>query len=228
MNLDKNAVVAELTCLPMFHAMDAELIDHLATSVREKYLQKGEILFHRGDKPKGFYLVVKGQLKLAIASPHGQEKIVDVLGAKQCFGEAVMFMDRPYPVLAQALMDTYLLLIPQSEVFDLLQKDMRFARSMLAGLSMRLHALIQDVESYSLRSSAERVIGYLLRNSEPGASGPQNVALATSKNVIASLLNLTPETLSRIFHELTEAGLIKVDGKCIELLDPKKLAYYEK
>jgi hypothetical protein len=35
-----------------------------------------------------------------------------------------------------------------------------FARRMLAGLSMRLHGLIQDVEDYSLHSSTQRVIGF--------------------------------------------------------------------
>jgi DNA-binding transcriptional regulator YhcF (GntR family) len=37
--------------------------------------------------------------------------------------------------------------------------------------------------------------------------------------VIASRLSLTPETLSRIFHELSDAGLISVQGKHIVIHD---------
>ncbi len=217
---------AALPCLPMFQALSGEQLESLLAASREKLLQKGEILFHKGDRPRGFYLIISGQVKLAIASPQGNEKVVDILGSGQSFGEALMFMDRPYPVFAQALGDTVLVLVPQAEVFELLEKDALFARRMLAGLSMRLHALVQDVESYTLRSSAERVIGYLLQNSDPEAPGQQEVALPASKQVIASLLNLTPETLSRIFHDLSSAGLITVQGKHVLILDTARLAQY--
>ena len=36
----------------------------------------------------------------------------------------------------------------------------------------------------------------------------------------------TPETLSRIFHDLSDAGLISVQGKRITLHDPARLSRY--
>lgn len=224
--MNPSQAVTELARIPLFQALSEEQLVQLSTTIREKRLNKGELLFQRGDKPRGFYLVISGQIKLAISSPQGNEKVVEIIGQRQSFGEAVMFMDRPYPVMAQALLESDLLLIPQAEVFALLEKDALFSRRMLAGLSMRLHALVQDVESYTLRSSAERVIGYLLRHTDPDRDDP--VALPASKQVIASLLNLTPETLSRIFHELAEAGLIRVDGKFVHLLDARRLARYQR
>ena len=222
----KTNCAAELPCLPLFQELGSDQLESLAAAAREKYLQKGDILFHKGDRPRGFYVVVSGQIKLAIASSQGNEKVVDILGPQQSFGEALMFMDRPYPVFAQALSDAVLLLVPQAEVFDLLGKDALFARRMLAGLSMRLHALVQDVESYTLRSSAERVIGFLLQHGDPEVPGAQEVALPASKQVIASLINLTPETLSRVFHDLSSAGLISVQGKNVSILDAARLARY--
>jgi CRP-like cAMP-binding protein len=141
-------------------------------------------------------------------------------------------MERPYPVFAQALSDAVLLHVGQAEVFELLGNDPMFARHLLAGLSIRLHTLVQDVESYSLRSSAERVIGYLLQSHGEGQGenqtvGSREVELPTSKQVIASLLNLTPETLSRIFHELSSAGLISVQGKHVHVPDVARLARYQ-
>ena len=44
-----------------------------------------------------------------------------------------------------------------------------------------------------------------------------DISLPTSKQVIASRLNLTPETLSRIFHDLATNGLIAVSGKQITI-----------
>lgn len=142
-----------------------------------------------------------------------------------------MFMDRPYPVFAEAIADSLLLHVSKDAVFDLLVNDPSFARHMLAGLSMRLHSLVQDVESYSLRSSAQRVIGYLLQNcpndGNGSCEGSIEITLPTSKQIIASRLNLTPETLSRIFHDLAEAKLIGVQGKQITVNNLKQLREYD-
>jgi CRP-like cAMP-binding protein len=98
---------------------------------------------------------------------------------------------------------------------------------MLAGLSRRLHGLIADVEAYSLQSGRERVIGYLLRDTEAADEGePCRITLPTSKAIVASRLNLTPEHFSRILHELSDAGLIAVDGRDVEIRDVARLRSY--
>lgn len=218
-----------LARLPLFVELAPEQITHITANTREKRLQKGEMLFHKGDMPRGFYLVVFGQIKLAFPSSQGNEKVINILGPHQSFGEAAMFMDRPYPVFAESLSDTLLLHIARNAVIDLLEQDPSFARRMLAGLSMRLHALVQDVESYSLRSTTQRVIGFLLQQGKEEAHGETEItiALTTSKQVIASRLSLTPETLSRVFHDLSNSGLITVHGKQITIHDMRRLRQFE-
>ena len=61
----------------------------------------------------------------------------------------MMFLDRPYPVSPEVLADSLLLHVSRECVFGLIEADASFSRRMLAGLSMRLHSLLADVESYS-------------------------------------------------------------------------------
>jgi CRP-like cAMP-binding protein len=114
-------------------------------------------------------------------------------------------------------------------ILPLLAEDSVFARRMLAGLSQRLHHLMQDVESYSQRSSAQRVLGYLIQLCPEDADGSQEISfdLPISKQLIASRLNLTPETLSRIFHDLSDEGLIGVHGKHVKVLDLLRLKEFQ-
>lgn len=221
-------LIALLKKVSLFTELTDDELAKVARYTRERKLDKGELLFQRGDAAHGFFQLVSGQVKLAISSAQGNEKIVDVIHPNQSFGEAIMFLDRNYPVFAEALTPCHLLHIGQSVVSELIDKDPAFARKLLAGMAIRLHGMIRDVETYSLRSSTQRVIGFLLQQvGSENEAGPQTVELPTSKQVIASRLNLTPETLSRIFHELSDARLIEVHGKHVKLLDIKRLAAHQ-
>jgi len=59
------------------------------------------------------------------------------------------------------------------------------------------------------------------------ASDASNITLPASKTTIASLLNLTPETLSRTIAKLQQLGLIEVNGKDVMIIDVKKLRSYD-
>lgn len=218
-----------LANIPLLRDASPEEVDRVAAGTRRVYAQKGEVLFRRGDPCEGFWIILYGQVKLTVTSPQGMEKVIEILGPGLTFGEAIMFMDMQYVVAAQALADSLLLHVSKSTVMTELERNPAFARKMLAGLSRRLHGLIRDVESYSMRSGAERVIGFLLRidDSENGEANTSTVILPASKVTIASRLNLTPEHFSRVLHDLSVAGLIEVDGKAIRVPDMQRLRDFQ-
>ncbi len=219
-----------LANIPLLRDASAEEVDRIAEGTRRVYVQKGELLFRRGEPCEGFWIVLYGNVKLLVTSPQGMEKVIEIVGPGLTFGEAIMFVDMPYVVSAQALADSLLLHVSKRTVFSELEQNPAFARKMLAGLSRRLHGLIRDVESYSMRSGTERVIGYLMRNdiADDGSESNQaTVTLPASKVTIASRLNLTPEHFSRILHDLAAAGLIEVNGKSIRVADLQRLRDFQ-
>jgi CRP/FNR family transcriptional regulator, dissimilatory nitrate respiration regulator len=222
-------ISAFLSNLPLFKEIAAEEVERISSGTRVLHLARGDTLFQRGDPCDGFFLVAYGQVKLAFSSPQGADKVVEIIGPGMSFGEAVMFLEKPYPVYAQALADCMLLHVRKAVVFEELEHNPQFARRMLGGLSRRLHGLVSDVEAYTLRSGAQRVIGYLLRDmqiNQPG-SNTGEVELPIGKGVIASRLNLTPQHFSRILHELTARGLIEVQGRHVKVIDLEQLQAYD-
>lgn len=211
--------------LPLFADFTSDELQDLAAGTQEHYIPRGTPIFSRGDPCRGFHIVIYGQVKLGFLSARGDEKIIEIVGPGFSFGEALMFMEKPYIVGAAALADTMLLHIAKESVFGTLERNPAFARRMLAGMSRRLHGLIKDVESYSLRSGSQRIVGYLLKD-EPDGDGAQ-VTLEVSKKSLASRLNLTPEYFSRVLHDLTEQGMISVQGRQITICDIGRLRAYE-
>jgi CRP-like cAMP-binding protein len=212
--------------LALFKELSPQELDRIAAGTTELHVPRGEILFNKGDPCVGFHLVLYGQVKLAFVSPHGGEKVVEIVGPGHSFGEALMFMERPYIVMAQALADSLVLHVSKGVIFEGIARDPGLARRMLAGLSRRLHSLVSDVESYSLQSGTQRVIGFLLREDSLADAGPVTVVLPSAKAIIASRLNVTPEHFSRILHDLTEAKLLEVVGREVRIADIARLRAY--
>jgi len=210
--------------LPLFRDLSAGEVDRIAASTSQVRLATGSILFHKGDPCTGFHVVVYGQVKLAFGASDGSEKVVEILGPGQSFGEAVMFLEKPYVVFAETLTDSLLLHVGRAVILQELEHSPDLARRMLGGLAHRLHRVVGDLEGYSLKSGTQRVIGYLLRDVVRGqTSRTAEVMLPATKSVIASRLSITREHFSRILHELSDSGLIRVSGRNIRFLDLKRL-----
>jgi CRP-like cAMP-binding protein len=218
-----------LSVLPLFNDLKPVELNQVAEGCVLRRLSRGDMVFRMGEPCNEFHVVVTGQVKLFVLSPAGQEKVLELIGPGQSFGEAIMFTDRPYILGAQSLADTLLLTVSKQAVLAEIERDHRFALRMLAGLSRRLHGLVHDVEAYSLHSGLQRVIGFLLRDQaleDCDAGEVRTVSLPVSKATIASRLSLTPEYFSRVLHELEANGLIEIDRRDIRILDAQRLSEY--
>jgi len=217
-----------LSTLPLFSRLGNGQLEHLAGAAVERHLTRGEFLFYRGDPCVGLFGVVSGMMQLSIANVEGAEKVVEIIHAGESFGEAVMFLDRPYPVDAVALAPTELVYVPSATVHELLDRDPVFARSMLASMASRLHTMVHDVEMYTLRSATERVVAFFVGElgDRLDSHDAARVVLRSTKQVLASRLGLSPETFSRVMRDLADQGLVFVQGRRIVIPDPPALVAF--
>lgn len=210
-----------LAGVPLFKALDAAALAGLAATATRRTLKRGETLFRRGDPATGMYVVVYGEIKLTTVTPARGSRLTGVIGPGQSFGEPVMFLERPALVDAHAANDALLLHLPKQSIFEEIERNPKFARRMIAGLSRRVESLVQELERQALGNGSERFIAYLLRHGDGAA--PLVVTLPASKAEIASQLNLSPEHFSRILHELAAASLLQVQGRRITVPDLNRL-----
>lgn len=203
---------------PLFSGLFAEELDSLLTHARTRDIKTHEVIFAEGDKAGAFYFIVTGAVRLYRLSARGDEKVIEILMAGSTFAEAVVFLGGRYPVYAAALSETRLVEIPTNDFIRALKANGGMALRMLAGISMRLHQLINDVQALTLETAGQRVAGYLLEQSPPDAQSA-DVHMVVHKNVIASRLGVKAETFSRVLATLRDLGLITVSGHDIHIVD---------
>ncbi|MCW8945584.1 MAG: Crp/Fnr family transcriptional regulator [Sedimenticola sp.] len=215
---------AELKEAYLFSQLNDEQLERVRLMSTDIQLQDNEALFEAGDEAKRFFLVQEGQIKLSRLSMNGNEKVIEVVVAGHTFAEALMFSDNPaYPVRATAIGKSRLVAVESKGFLDLLRESTDTCFRVMGDMSMRLRRMIKEIDDLTLQSATGRVAGYLCGKSM--FKGQVRVAfdLATPKGVLASRLSVKPETFSRILHNFTDQGLVKVKGGHIEILDVEGL-----
>ena len=149
----------------LFSGLDQEDFDTLMRHVSVVKLEKGEVLFHRGDKAEFFYFVDSGQLELNLIAPTGQRKVLEVVGPERTFAEAVTFMrDHKYPVTCEALSDSVVCRIPNTAYVDLIYRNPDACMRLLGDLSRHLHARVGEIERLTVQNARDRLVSYLLEH----------------------------------------------------------------
>lgn len=211
----------------LFAPFDDAQFAQIRAGMRVLRLDENQRLFDAGQPAERFFLVASGKIKLYRVSLDGNEKVVEIAGPGQTFAEAVMFMQRhDYPVSTSALTPSEVCSFDNRVFLDLLRGSTRLCFSLLGDLSMRLHARLNEIEHLTLQNASFRVVHYLGEQIAQAPDGRHVIDLSTPKNVIASRVSIKPETFSRILRALADEGIIRIDGKHIEVLDLKRLHRY--
>lgn len=210
-----------LKSIYLFSAFDAGQMAAIANATERVSLAQGQRLFNQGDEIRRFFYVESGRMKLYRLSPDGDEKVIDLVGPRQTFAEAVVFMERAmgYPVNADALEATRLIGFDASTFLGLLKESNESCLQLMSAMSRRLRMHVNEIDRLALQNATSRFIGYILNAAYEEAAHGRRVELNVPKNVLASRLSIQPETFSRILSRLSSAGLIQVDRQSITLLD---------
>lgn len=213
---------------PLFQSMKRNEQIKLEQMSQLISLNKGQVLFDQGHKPKGLYMVISGQMSLVVRRKSGAEKVLQIVHSQRIFAEAEVFTRCPSPVSAQSLSSTVLLMIPAAELRRIQSSCPQFACSVVEYLGKRLHDFTAEIQALTLYTAMERIIDHLLEHASVEADGVLEASLPTQKQVIASYLNLRPATLSRAFQQLIDAGLITINRSLVTIPDRARLVSYRK
>ena len=88
---------------PLFAGLEDDAASALAAAMGTIKLNRGEVLFHEGDKEDRLYVVVSGKIKLGRSGSAGRENLLGVLGPGQMFGELSLFDPGPRSSTATAV-----------------------------------------------------------------------------------------------------------------------------
>lgn len=190
----------------LLSSLPRPVADHILQRSVSKAFKRGETIFCQGDEAQHIYVVLDGWVKLFRITPTGAEAVVGVFTKGRSFGEAVAFENISYPVTAEAVTDTRLLLVRASLLTTMMRDQPQIAMAILSSTFRHLHFLVAQVEQLKAHTGAQRVAEFLLELCD-AESGSCKIILPYDKSLIAGRLGMQPASLSRAFNRLETLGV---------------------
>jgi CRP-like cAMP-binding protein len=211
----------DLVSLAGLWGMSAAHAAALGKHAKTRHARRGEPIAQRGVPLAGVYALDSGTVKLSLRGADGEERVLRIVSALDSFGEPTALLGKPCQYDAYALTDVKYAVIPANAIFSLVENDKRFARRMLTALAERSFLILHEFAAATTQRGAQRLASYLqaLSRQQNGDS----VQLPVSKTVVAALLGMKKETLSRLLHQFAADGVISVVRREIAILDSRKL-----
>ncbi len=196
--------MVNLEDLGFFSKFSKEDMQTLKSISVQKTYQKDEILFYEGDEPKYLYLLLDGILKVYKTNFKAQEIFLHHLSPVCFVAELANFENIPYPASSSFLTSGEVLRID----YEKFKKHFLFHPNMsfiiIKSLSSKLRIVSEVLQKELILSSEAKIAKFIVENGE---------LFGVVKNVqIASILNITPETLSRTLSKMKNDKFICFDG----------------
>lgn len=206
--------------VPLFQALTYDEQLDVAGVARPTQVTKGQQVYGAGSDVSQLMVVHTGRVKIGRLSPDGHEQIVRVLGPGDFVGESAFVTGGRPDHSATALEEGTMCVFRHGDLGRLVEQHPSIGLRMLQGVTRRLEETETRLASVISGDVSSRLATYLLSLPGHHAAGELEVHLPLAKKDIASLLDTTPESLSRQLRRLRESGLIvQRDGRKVVITD---------
>ena len=171
-------------------------------------------LFELGQSPDFLHVLVDGLVELFAVSA-GRETTMRIVEPVTSFILAAVVTDMPYLMSARTLASSRILLVPAALVREVVKQDCALMQATMRELALAYRDMVRALTDMKLRQSGER-LGNLLLQQDERQGGTGQFRLKAEKRVLASLLGMTPENLSRAFGALGQHG-VELDGMQVRI-----------
>ncbi|QDV20582.1 Global nitrogen regulator [Gimesia panareensis] len=179
------------------------------------------------DSSNYLYLILNGMVRLSHITVDGKESILAFVGPGEVFGEGAVIDGSEVEEHVMSIEKTSIMMIPASEVTELLNENSGLAFSLTKLVGLRRHRIERRIKNLLFVSIRERLIHLLLDLAEQFGTQTENGVLLKIRLVhldIANLIGITRESVTILLGQLRQEGKLEIERHKIIIKDIRGLA----
>ena len=202
--------------VPFFNSLSPESLKKLEQISFFKSYDAGELVFYEGDEPRKLHILMDGILRLYKTDPKGHEIYIHQFIPVSFVGELANFENIPFPATAKFMTSGSILKIDYPKLEGMLFENPDITMEIIKSLTKKVKILSEVIHHEMILTSEAKVAKLICEHKE--------LFEKLKNNQIASIINVSPETLSRTLAKLKRQGVIAVDSRhTITILNEKAL-----
>lgn len=196
----------------LFKHLSPPQLKMLNKIARHKEFKSGNILFLEGERSGRLNILVEGILKVYKCDKAGNEIVLSLFYPTTLVAEIACLEHMPYPATAVFETDGKVISIDYKTFETDFLLSPEISLSIIKSLAHKIKALDKVITQNLTMDSTARVAKFIYDN--------DTLFLELKQNKIAAILNIAPETMSRVMRKFRDACIVNKRG---EILDKEAL-----
>jgi CRP/FNR family transcriptional regulator len=184
-----------------FKSLNDKEISYLKSISEIIERKEGDIIFWEGDTPKNTFFLIEGVVKIYKTSNNGNDITLNYILPPSFIGEFAVIKKISYPISAEMESNGKLIVFETKNLTKFIDKNKNFMREMIMYLANKIEKNYSYCEDLMEKNAKKKVAKFIKEH--------EDLFFSLKHTKIASILNITPETLSRTLRELKNDGLIE-------------------
>ena len=213
--VDKRAL---LRAHPFFKGLDDAVIDWLVPRAVSRRVEKGTVLFRKGDIGSELYAVCAGAVRISSPSEQGNDAILNLIIPGDIFGE-IAFLDKGPRTADAVVVETgELMVIERRDFIMLLREYPEVSMRLIEILCTRLRRTseqVEDIVFLGLPNRLAKVLLHLHRRSS-GNEAPNEIRI--TQHEISQMIGASRESTNKQLRDWQRRKWLKLERNCIIVL----------
>lgn len=198
----------------------------LALEFESFELDRGSTVFIEGDRAEYVYVVLSGKVKLIKHAHDGRERLVELLGPSDHFGEVAVLDSTPRSTTAMVVTDARLARLSKTALHGWIARHPQLATQLLRLVAHRLRRTHTNLSNLVFIDTSGRVARALLHLAQRfGVRYHDEVHIEhdLSQTELAQLVGSSRETVNKVLSRYAARGWVRLELKSIVILDHDQL-----
>jgi CRP-like cAMP-binding protein len=218
---------------PVYTIVDRDIFGDLSAAERESFERAisyaeypaGHLFYAPDDEGDQIYFLRRGRLRIYKLSLEGRALTLLILEPIAVFGEMALAEEWRHDSFAEAMTDCEVGQLSRPDLRRILADYPPVAMRLMTVMTTRLRAMERKLADIAFKSVPQRLATVLLSLAAPQPSGDSSppVVVRYTHQQLAEMIGSYRETVTKTIGEFREAGLIRVDGEVIALIDQARL-----
>lgn len=200
--------------IPLFSELKEEQLERLRSHIHVHQYKKDSVLFYEGEKSEYLHILLGGVVRLYKTTPKGTQVHMHNFAAPEIIAFCAPFEHVAFPATCEFLTDGIVGLLPIDEINQCLE-DVNFSITLISALTKHLKLVADLFHKETIYSSEAKIADLIYHN--------LTIFERLKNTEIASILNMTPETLSRTLTKLKKENIISMKQHVVTILNVQAL-----